>query len=1064
MLVTVAQLCSFLTLAQAPAVLWDPARLSVEIIPGTTIALSVHLTSAGDRWVEVRPDASLMSFCVAPPPLELTPLEPTIVPLVFAVPADQPLEALEGSVRVLRYFLRGDSNGDAAIDIADPILTLFALFASTPLFCPDAADADDSGTLSISDPIIVLIYLFQNGVPPAPPFPQLGVDVQPDELPCEAGPVLPVTLSVAYPTPDDIQNFSAPIEERLVYDPGVLAEIVAEELLLLFPFDATAPEAADTAAAAGGFLTGGDPALAVYQARFPGVLLDGLPAVITQLEAHNPRCRPLHNLQIATLTRTDTAPNDPEYSSGNYPSPTTPWWSHDMIRTLPSWGVTCGDPAVTIAIVDTGFAPTHPDLIENVFEPEKVIRRLGPESHGTSVAGIAAAKGNNGLGITGVCWNCKLHMRESGYDVPKVEFWGALVVYRTKVYEPWIIQNMRQAVDAGADVINVSIATQSPLGTTVCDLPTTTRERYEQFWACPIEYAKTEFPKKNNEQLSQTVFVFAAGNGSRDIGTGCVLPAAFSSRYPDRAITVASVNHARTISFRADCIDSCPGSNWGSAVTVAAPGTNILTTIPLTCTGSDEDRICHEYGLTFGTSMAAPFVSGLVGLLRSLEPTISTADVVKRITDGARFGGKKVPENCFYIIDALQTLQPNPPPDPPPSPGVVTWKVWPSVNPVITCTGPVGAQGHSWYDPAFDDCFFDPVPIPHDDNASRTDRFYRGIFLNAPDTAARLSFASDDGLTLYVNGTYYDHWGGACHGSGCVNLNSCRTSGGNSTDVPPQDITYYLQPGLNTIAAHVSNRGCCDMYFTAALSLLPQDPQPSGGFALQFDGSNDYVEVEHSASLNLTTWTIQCWFLAHSDQQAELLFRSPGGINGQINYRINFGYDRFGTRLPRVLTLWYETSTDADFYVRATSPSSLNAWHHVTGIYDGSTLHLYLDGVLNTSRDLTNDASRTPNTGFAPLQIGWGQAGRFHGLIDEVRIWNRALPKEQIEQNWNTQITDLTQAKEAGLVAYYNFEETVGQMVIDRSNTGNIGTLGPTDTAEDTDPKWTAGIDLPSGP
>ncbi len=107
-----------------------------------------------------------------------------------------------------------------------------------------------------------------------------------------------------------------------------------------------------------------------------------------------------------------------------------------------AWDLEKGSPAITIAILDDGVQLTHPDLSANLFSNSKEIPDngidddgngyvddthgwdfankdndpnphlnsggVGPDSHGTSVAGVAAAKGNNNLGVTGVCQDCKI--------------------------------------------------------------------------------------------------------------------------------------------------------------------------------------------------------------------------------------------------------------------------------------------------------------------------------------------------------------------------------------------------------------------------------------------------------------------------------------------------------------------------------------------------------------------------------------------------------------------------------------------------------------------------------
>jgi hypothetical protein len=82
-------------------------------------------------------------------------------------------------------FLRGDANEDLLINLGDVISILSYLFASGQApDCVDALDINDSGGVNIADAINELSYLFSGGPPPAPPFPDVGLDPTPDSLPC----------------------------------------------------------------------------------------------------------------------------------------------------------------------------------------------------------------------------------------------------------------------------------------------------------------------------------------------------------------------------------------------------------------------------------------------------------------------------------------------------------------------------------------------------------------------------------------------------------------------------------------------------------------------------------------------------------------------------------------------------------------------------------------------------------------------------------------------------------------------------------------------------------------
>jgi len=81
-------------------------------------------------------------------------------------------------------FIRGDVNGDARVNITDPLATLTALFRGGRLFCSDAADVNDDGQVNVADVLASLEFTFSKAAPPAPPFPDAGPDPSEDALDC----------------------------------------------------------------------------------------------------------------------------------------------------------------------------------------------------------------------------------------------------------------------------------------------------------------------------------------------------------------------------------------------------------------------------------------------------------------------------------------------------------------------------------------------------------------------------------------------------------------------------------------------------------------------------------------------------------------------------------------------------------------------------------------------------------------------------------------------------------------------------------------------------------------
>ncbi len=85
-------------------------------------------------------------------------------------------------------FIRGDTNADDTINIADVACTLSYLFGGgNQPECMDSVDANDDGVIDIADPVALLGYLFGGTGPLPPPSPECGIDPTPDDLSCEAG-------------------------------------------------------------------------------------------------------------------------------------------------------------------------------------------------------------------------------------------------------------------------------------------------------------------------------------------------------------------------------------------------------------------------------------------------------------------------------------------------------------------------------------------------------------------------------------------------------------------------------------------------------------------------------------------------------------------------------------------------------------------------------------------------------------------------------------------------------------------------------------------------------------
>lgn len=170
------------------------------------------------------------------------------------------------------------------------------------------------------------------------------------------------------------------------------------------------------------------------------------------------------------------------------------------------------------------------------------------------------------------------------------------------------------------------------------------------------------------------------------------------------------------------------------------------------------------------------------------------------------------------------------------------------------------------------------------------------------------------------------------------------------------------------------------------------------GHALKFDGTGDYVSISPLNISGITSLTVSAWINSPFNQIGYVLYN---GYNGESllhnGERLSDG--SVSGRYPNLASfsvklqdgLWY------DVYSSAISP---NAWHHIVGDWiKGVSLRIYVDGVLMGENDIIPDYYlHNPGPAYNP-RIGaypYTEPDFFEGLIDEVRIYNRALANGEI--------------------------------------------------------------------
>lgn len=284
-------------------------------------------------------------------------------------------------------------------------------------------------------------------------------------------------------------------------------------------------------------------------------------------------------------------PNDTAYVNGKQ-------WYLDTLQAPQAWEISKGSAEIKIALIETQGVPDqdHPDLVDKIVSGGDTWRE---GEHATMVAGFAGAMTNNVTGIASLGWNIRL-----------------LTYYAPTADDPdreFLAGKIDEAVEDGADIINCSFKTVKG-NFTSCGLPKGIGPMivyYYKNWDYELVDEAIE------SAISQNVLVVAAaGNDAgqiegqfacEDVPYPC-----YPAQYPGVIAVSGSYKNGDFVSTW----------NYGDSVDVNAPGKTTANQGLYTTTiggGYTDEK--------YGTSFSAPMVSALAALIKSLEPTLSPAEI-----------------------------------------------------------------------------------------------------------------------------------------------------------------------------------------------------------------------------------------------------------------------------------------------------------------------------------------------------------------------------------------------------------------------------------------------------
>lgn len=288
----------------------------------------------------------------------------------------------------------------------------------------------------------------------------------------------------------------------------------------------------------------------------------------------------LEYVEKVPLDKIDILPNDSLYRLYNGPQN---WnWHLELIHAEEAWDITTGDPNINVAVVDNAVWVDHPDLAGKIVAQRDVLyftNNANPPaggdpvewSHGTHVSGLIGASTNNGIGIASIGYNVSIIAVKAAYTSTPNNISGGY-------------QGIQWAADNGADVINMS-------------------------WGSS-QFSQTNQTLINTISSMGIVLIGSAGNDGVN-----------APRYPSsyqNVISVASIDWDDAKSYF---------SNYNSNVDISAPG-GVASPGPdgvLSTTYSSQTL--GYYDAYVGTSMSTPVVSGLAGLILSINPDLTPAQV-----------------------------------------------------------------------------------------------------------------------------------------------------------------------------------------------------------------------------------------------------------------------------------------------------------------------------------------------------------------------------------------------------------------------------------------------------
>ena len=304
--------------------------------------------------------------------------------------------------------------------------------------------------------------------------------------------------------------------------------------------------------------------------------------------------------EVTDIVESEATCNDPKIGDQ---------WHHEKINTFKAWDTTAGAGA-KVAVLDNGFFTRHEDFPKivdtyNVGDGSKDVSALSSSinqyMHGTHVVGIIAAMSNNSKGGAGIA--------------PDVDMYLVKIHDGNNISISNLIRGLNYAIDKKVDVINISAGSSR------------------------LSMAAVNMLQSTIDKAVDAGITVVASAGNSGVST---------ENYPsacDGVVAVAAI----------DSNDSLANySDYGEWVDIAAPGTNIYSTVP----PSGNTASISRYEKSSGTSMASPMVAGVAALIYANNPSLideNTETSAKKVTAKllSSTDGKTYKHNAHSVVGCI---------------------------------------------------------------------------------------------------------------------------------------------------------------------------------------------------------------------------------------------------------------------------------------------------------------------------------------------------------------------------------------------------------------------------